>query len=69
MFRRPHRDGAIVGWYLILYSIVRFLIEFVRNHEQALVFGLSLTQWISLATVIVAAILLKKSLTPRPVAH
>lgn len=66
MLRRPHRDGAIVAWYLILYSIVRFLVEFVRNHEQALVWGLSLTQWISLATAVAAAALLRKSLTLRP---
>ena len=66
MLRRPHRDGSIVAWYLILYSLVRFLVEFVRNHEQSLVWGLSLTQWISLATAVAAAALLRKSLTLRP---
>jgi phosphatidylglycerol:prolipoprotein diacylglycerol transferase len=52
-FHQPHREGTIIGLYLILYSIVRFLVEFVRNHEQALPFNgpLSLTQWISLATL------------------
>jgi phosphatidylglycerol:prolipoprotein diacylglycerol transferase len=50
-FKKPHAPGEIFGLYLILYSIVRFLIEFVRNHEQPLQFGLSLTQWISLATL------------------
>jgi len=58
MFRRPHREGAIVAWYLVLYSIVRFFVEFVRNHEQALVWGLSLTQWISLATLAAGAVML-----------
>ncbi len=48
---RPHVAGEIVGWYLMLYSTARFLIEFVRSHEQPLEFGLSLTQWISLATL------------------
>ena len=47
-FNRLHRNGDIIGWYLVLYSSVRFLVEFFRNHEQNLVGGLSLTQWISL---------------------
>jgi phosphatidylglycerol:prolipoprotein diacylglycerol transferase len=52
-FHQPHREGNIIGLYLILYSLVRFVVEFVRNHEQALPFNgpLSLTQWISLATL------------------
>ena len=32
----------------MLYSVARFIIEFFRNHEQALVLGLSLTQWLAL---------------------
>lgn len=53
-FHRPHRAGTIIGLYLVLYSTVRFLVEFVRNHEQALPFGwpLSITQYISLATLL-----------------
>ena len=27
-FRRPHRAGAIIGLYLVLYSSVRFVVEF-----------------------------------------
>lgn len=50
-FKKPHAPGDIFGLYLILYSSVRFVVEFVRNHEQGLVLGLSLTQWISLATL------------------
>jgi phosphatidylglycerol---prolipoprotein diacylglyceryl transferase len=52
-FARPHRDGAIIGLYLILYSGVRFVVEFFRNHEQALTIGLSLTQWISMGTLLI----------------
>jgi phosphatidylglycerol:prolipoprotein diacylglycerol transferase len=66
LFARPHRDGSIVAWYLILYSVVRFLIAFVRNHEQSLVGGLSLTQWISLATLLAGALLLRNR-QPSPV--
>jgi prolipoprotein diacylglyceryltransferase len=34
-----------------LYSSARFVIEFFRFHEQGLHYGLSYTQWISLATL------------------
>ena len=48
---QPHRDGHIFALYLLLYSAVRFVVEFFRSHAQALPFGLPLsnTQWISLA--------------------
>jgi len=49
---RTHREGSVIGWYMLLYSAVRFGVEFVRNHEQELVAGLSLTQWISLGTLL-----------------
>ena len=49
---RAHTTGTILGWYLTLYSIARFGIEFFRFHEQGLHAGLSYTQWISLATLI-----------------
>jgi phosphatidylglycerol---prolipoprotein diacylglyceryl transferase len=51
LISRPHHGGAILGWYLALYSSARFAIEFFRNHEQGLHLGLSYTQWISLATL------------------
>ncbi|HYP07327.1 MAG TPA: prolipoprotein diacylglyceryl transferase [Bryobacteraceae bacterium] len=51
-FGRRRRDGEILGWYLVLYSSVRLVVEFFRNHEQSLVAGLSLTQWISLTTLV-----------------
>ena len=48
--RRPHAPGTIISMYLILYSTVRFLVEFVRFHEQPNPFGgpLNTSQWISL---------------------
>jgi phosphatidylglycerol:prolipoprotein diacylglycerol transferase len=51
---RPHSNGQIIGLYLVLYSTVRFLVEFVRFHEQALPLGgpFSLTQWISLGMLL-----------------
>ena len=47
--QRKHRAGQIIGLYLVLYSTLRFCVEFFRNHEQGLLLGLSLTQWIALA--------------------
>lgn len=49
--RKTHTAGEILGWYLALYSIARFGIEFFRFHEQGLHYGLSYTQWISLVTL------------------
>jgi phosphatidylglycerol---prolipoprotein diacylglyceryl transferase len=48
--RRPHSDGAIIGLYLMLYSAVRFAVEFVRFHEQGNLWGgpLDTSQWISI---------------------
>jgi phosphatidylglycerol:prolipoprotein diacylglycerol transferase len=45
---REHRPGQVIGWYLVLYSTARFIIEFFRVHEQSLVGPFSLTQWIAL---------------------
>ena len=39
-FGRKHEPGKIIGLYLVLSSVARFLIEFTRFHEQALPFGL-----------------------------
>ena len=58
MSGRSHRSGSIIAWYLVLYSSARFAIEFFRFHEQGLHFGLSLTQWISLATLAAGVALL-----------
>ncbi len=57
-FQRSHRPGQIFGWYLVLYSIARFIVEFFRNHEQALVAGLSLTQWIALGLLVLGSAIL-----------
>lgn len=48
---RPHAPGQILGLYLVLYSVVRIVTEYFREHEQALPFGgpLTWTQWIAAA--------------------
>jgi len=65
--RRPHAAGMIFGLYLILYSVSRFVIEFYRFHEQPLELGLSLTQWMSIALLLLGVwILLNRKRKPAP---
>jgi phosphatidylglycerol:prolipoprotein diacylglycerol transferase len=64
-FGKAHTPGRIMGLYLVISSVARFLIEFTRFHEQGLHFGLSYTQWISIALVGAGAFLLAG--TPKPV--
>jgi phosphatidylglycerol:prolipoprotein diacylglycerol transferase len=47
---KPHRPGAIISLYLMLYSAVRFVVEFFRFHDQGNLWGgpLDTSQWISL---------------------
>ena len=55
------RKGELIGLYLVLYSIARFIIEFFREHEQSLVGPFSLTQWIALGLLVVGGIFLSRS--------
>lgn len=59
-FHQPHAPGTIMGWYLVLAASARFVVEFVRFHQQPAPFGLPLstTQWIALALVGLGAWLL-----------
>lgn len=61
-FAKPHRNGQIIGMYLVLSSVARFGIEFTRFHEQALPFGLplSITQWIAIGLAIAGVALLAR---------
>ena len=62
--RRPHKDGSIIGVYLISYPGFRFLIEFLRDpSDRSFTFGglLSLTQWTALALVTAGIYLLTRS--------
>ena len=63
--RRPHAQGAIIGLYLILYSICRFVIEFYRFHEQPTQLGLSLTQWMSIGLLLLGIWILMNRV-PKP---
>ncbi len=49
--KREHRDGFIIGMYLLLYGVVRFAVEFVRMHDASNPLGgpFTLEQWLALA--------------------
>jgi phosphatidylglycerol:prolipoprotein diacylglycerol transferase len=58
LVQRKHRPGQTIGLYLVIYSTVRFCVEFFRNHEQSLILNLSLTQWISLGLFALGTVIL-----------
>lgn len=68
-FKQSHPPGRIIGLYLVLSSIARFGIEFVRHHEQPLTLGLSLTQWIAIALAAAGAIVLARTRKPTQIAQ
>jgi phosphatidylglycerol:prolipoprotein diacylglycerol transferase len=58
--KRAHKDGAIIGLYLVLYGLVRFGVEFLRMHDSSNPLGgpFTLEQWIALAAAAAGAYLL-----------
>ncbi|HLJ46463.1 MAG TPA: prolipoprotein diacylglyceryl transferase [Bryobacteraceae bacterium] len=67
-FRKRHANGEVFGWYLTLYSLARFIIEFFRFHEQGTYGGLSLTQWLCFLTLAAGSWLLYRSVPMRSAA-
>ena len=51
---KKHGTGAIVGEYLVLSGIARFLVEFIRRNPKVL-WGLSNAQLASLGSAVVGA--------------
>jgi phosphatidylglycerol:prolipoprotein diacylglycerol transferase len=58
--RRSDPTGATFARFLLLYGVVRFVLEFTRYVEPSQVWALSLsnTQWISLVAAVSGAVLL-----------
>lgn len=50
MRRRPHPDGTIIAWYLVLTATARFLVEFLRV-EPVIAFGLTSAQLMAFVLV------------------
>lgn len=53
---RKHNDGQVFALYIILYSIARFFLEFLRGDYNNLTFGLKSAQLTSLTEIIIATI-------------
>jgi phosphatidylglycerol:prolipoprotein diacylglycerol transferase len=79
LHRKKKFDGQILVMYAIIYSIFRFLIEFIRDDPRGDLFGLttltglSTSQLISLIVAIGAVVFLifrlrKAAITPNPIA-
>lgn len=58
--RRYGKSGRVTMLYLLLYSLLRFSLEFIRVDPTPTFAGLRLPQWVSLSVVIIAILLLKK---------
>ena len=60
---RKHRNGQVLGLYLVLYGIARFVIEFYREHDASnpAGLGLSLEQWIAIALILVGGALMARA--------
>ncbi len=57
IYRRKRFDGQVALSYFVLYSLKRFLIEFLRADTQALIFRLSLSQLLSFVILIISVII------------
>ncbi len=72
LFGKAHSSGAIIGWYLVLYSTFRFWVEFLRDTSERVFPGggpLSTTQWVALALVAAGVVvLLRRGRVRHPVA-
>lgn len=55
--RKGRKAGRCGGLYLILYSVGRFLVEFLRNDDRGAVGPLSTSQFISIFTLVLGLLL------------
>ena len=56
--KREHTQGAIIGQYVVIYSIIRFLVDYLRRQDQPNPFGGPFTtaQLISLVLIATVAV-------------
>jgi phosphatidylglycerol:prolipoprotein diacylglycerol transferase len=63
---REREDGKVAGLYMILYSIGRFLIEFLRNDPRGNIGSLSTSQFICIFVLIGGIIIYKGKVIKTP---
>lgn len=55
IFLRGKESGKVIFWYMLIYPVVRFTLEFFRGDAiRGFLFGLSTSQWISIGLFVVA---------------
>ena len=74
LFTKKQRIGIItLSVYLILYSVIRFILEFFRgDHIRGIYWGISTSQWISSLLIIFSVIVIawfRKTSSNPPQAH
>jgi len=66
---KPHGTGSLVGQYLVLTGLARFLVEFIRRNPRVL-WGLSNAQLASLGSIVAGLLLIfwsmRKAVQPEP---
>ena len=55
--KKERKNGKVMGLYLIIYSIGRFLVEFLRDDQRGSVGVLSTSQFISIFTLVLGIII------------
>ena len=71
MSKKPHSKGTLILTYLIIYPVMRFIIEFFRGDEiRGMVLGLSTSQWISIGLILFSTVFLfrRKNIKDEPAA-
>lgn len=62
LLKKSHKDGYIFVLYIVMYSVLRFAVEFFRGDDRGVfIFGLSPAQNISIIVFVVAIVLLFKA--------
>lgn len=56
--RKKRTNGKVIGFYLVIYSIGRFLVEFLRNDPRGNVGILSTSQFIAIFTLMLGIVIL-----------
>src|SRR6185295_2884587 len=68
--RKAKRPGIVVAWYLFLYPVNRFIVEFWRGDADRGVYdnmgGLSFSQLFGIPMVLVGIVVLRAALAKRP---
>jgi phosphatidylglycerol:prolipoprotein diacylglycerol transferase len=61
---RPHAPWERFGEYLVASGVLRFVVEFVRRNPP-LALGLTLAQWVSLASIAIGTVLVARRVPSR----